>query len=161
MVVGGLVLAYTAWGHAIYAVGGNAEASRLAGIRVGATITSAYALSGLCAGIAGVITASQLSSAQANLNPNLVFDVLTVVIVGGTSLAGGRGAIWRTAVGVAILATLQNGFNLLDIDSYFQNIIKGVIIIAALASVRWPRLRTARTTTAASASPVPTTIKEQ
>jgi ribose transport system permease protein len=161
MVVGGLILAYTAWGHAIYAVGGNAEASRLAGIRVGATTTSAYALSGLCAGIAGVITASQLSSAQANLNPNLVFDVLTVVIVGGTSLAGGRGAIWRTAVGVAILATLQNGFNLLDIDSYFQNIIKGAIIIAALASVRWPRLRTVRTTTASSASPVPTTIKEQ
>ncbi|QNE35359.1 ABC transporter permease [Leifsonia shinshuensis] len=141
MVVGGLALAYTAYGHSIYAVGGNAEASRLAGIRVGAVTASAYTLSGLCAGLAGVISASQLSSAQANMNPNLVFDVLTVVIVGGTSLTGGKGAIWRTAVGVGILATLQNGFNLLDIDAYYQNIIKGVIIIAALAAVKLPRLR--------------------
>lgn len=139
MIVGGLILAYTTYGHAIYAVGGNAEASRLAGIRTNGIIASSYAVSGLCAGIAGIITASQLSSAQANLNPNLVFDVLTVVIVGGTSLSGGKGAIWRTAVGVGILATLQNGFNLLDIDPYFQNIIKGAIIIAALASIRWPR----------------------
>lgn len=139
MIAGGLVLAYTAYGHALYAVGGNQEASRLAGIRVSRVTASAYALSGACAGIAGVIAASQLSSAQANMNPNLVFDVLTVVIVGGTSLTGGKGAVWRTAVGVGILATLQNGFNLLDVDSSYQSIIKGVIIIAALASVRWPR----------------------
>lgn len=146
VVVGGLALAYTAYGHSVYAVGGNAEASRLAGIRVAGVTTSAYAISGLCAGVAGVIAASQLSSAQANMNPNLVFDVLTVVIVGGTSLTGGKGALWRTAVGVGILATLQNGFNLLNIDSYFQNIIKGAIIIAALASVQLPQLRrTSRT----------------
>lgn len=164
MVIGGLALAYSAYGHSVYAVGGNAEASRLAGIRVNAVTSSAYAVSGLCAGVAGVITASQLSSAQANLNPNLVFDVLTVVIVGGTSLAGGRGAIWRTAVGVGILATLQNGFNLLDIDPYFQNIIKGAIIIAALASVRWPRRRNALPSPSAApatASAVASTSKEQ
>jgi ribose transport system permease protein len=144
LIVAGLVLAFTPYGQSIYAVGGNSEASRLAGIRTSLVTGSSYAVSGLCAGIAGIITASQLSSAQANLNPNLVFDVLTVVIVGGTSLAGGRGAIWRTAVGIAILATLQNGFNLLDIDAYYQNIIKGVIIIAALASVNWSRLRRTR-----------------
>lgn len=137
LVVAGVVLAYTPYGQSIYAVGGNAEASRLAGIRTSAVTGSSYAISGLCAGIAGVITASQLSSAQANLNPNLVFSVLTVVIVGGTSLAGGRGSIWRTAVGVAILATLQNGFNLLNINAYYQNIITGIIIIAALARVNW------------------------
>ncbi|MEF2977309.1 ABC transporter permease [Subtercola sp. YIM 133946] len=140
MVVAGLILAYTPYGQAIYAVGGNTEASRLAGIRTSFTTASSYALSGLCAAIAGIITASQLSSAQPSTNQNLVFDVLTVVIVGGTSLTGGRGAIWRTAVGVAILATLQNGFNLLDIDAYYQNIIKGLIIIAALATVDWRRM---------------------
>ncbi|TFC19733.1 ABC transporter permease [Cryobacterium algoritolerans] len=139
MIVAGFVLSYTPFGQSIYAVGGNAEASRLAGIRTSLVTGSSYAISGLAAGIAGVITASQLSSAQPNLNPNLVFDVLTVVIVGGTSLTGGRGAIWRTAIGVAILATLQNGFNLLDVDAYYQNIIKGVIIIAALATVDWHR----------------------
>lgn len=137
LVVAGLVLAYTPFGQSIYAVGGNTEASRLAGIRTGLVTASSYAISGLCAGIAGIITASQLGSAQPSTNPNLVFDVLTVVIVGGTSLSGGRGAIWRTAVGIAILATLQNGFNLLDIDAYYQNIIKGLIIIAALATVDW------------------------
>lgn len=139
MVVGGLVLAYTPYGQSIYAVGGNLEASRLAGIRTSGVVASSYALSGLCAGIAGVISASRLSSAQASMSSDLVFDVLTVVIVGGTLLSGGKGAVWRTAVGVAILATLQNGFNLLDINPYYQDIIKGLIIIAALASVRLPR----------------------
>lgn len=140
MVIAGLVLAYSSYGHAVYATGGNPEASHLVGIRTSLITASAYAISGGCAGIAGVLTASQLSSAQPNLNPNLVFDVLTVVIVGGTSLAGGKGAIWRTAVGVAILATIQNGFNLLDIDAYYQNIIKGLIIIAAISTVDWRRL---------------------
>ncbi|MBG6053762.1 ribose transport system permease protein [Salinibacterium sp. CAN_S4] len=145
-IIGGLVLAYTAYGQSIYAVGGNAEASRLAGIRTGPVVASTYVIAGISAGIAGIITASQLSSAQASLGANLVFDVLTVVIVGGTVLGGGKGAIWRTAVGVGILATLQNGFNLLDIDAYYQNVIKGLIIIAALATVDWrsmfPRRRT-------------------
>lgn len=134
-VIAGLVLAYSSWGQSLYAVGGNLEASRLAGIRTSGVVGSAYALAGLTAGVAGVVTASQLSSAQASLGATLVFDVLTVVIVGGTALSGGRGAIWRTAVGVGILATLQNGFNLLDIDAYYQDVIKGVIIIAALATV--------------------------
>jgi ribose transport system permease protein len=141
MAVAGLALAYTTYGQSVYAVGGNAEASRLAGIRTRGVVTSTYALSGLCAGVGGVITASQLSSAQANLSPNLVFDVLTVVIVGGTSLAGGSGAIWRTAVGVAILASLQNGFNLLDVNAYYQNIVKGLIIIGAVSRIDVSALR--------------------
>jgi hypothetical protein len=91
LVVGGLALAKTVYGQSIYAVGGNAEASRLSGLRVSATIGSAYVLSGLSMGVAGIITASQLSSAQANINPDIVFDVTTIVVVGGTSLAGGLG----------------------------------------------------------------------
>ena len=142
MVAAGCILAFTPFGQSIYAVGGNREASRLAGIRTSGIVGSTYAISGLCAGIAGVVTASQLSSAQPNLDPNLVFNVLTVVIVGGTSLVGGKGAIWRTAVGVGILATLQNGFNLLDIDAYYQNIIKGIIIIAALTQLDFSSMTT-------------------
>lgn len=144
-VLAGLLLAYTTYGHAIYAVGGNREAARLSGIRADWVVSSAYLVAGITAGVAGSITASKLSSAQAGLSGSLVFDVLTVVIVGGTLLSGGKGSIWRTAVGVGILATLQNGFNLLDIDPYYQNIIKGVIIIAALASVDWSRFTRQRT----------------
>jgi len=133
LVVFGLILARTVYGEAIYAVGGNYEASRLSGLRVRAVVASAYVVLGGCVGLAGSIAASQLSSAQANLDPGIIFDVLTIVVVGGTSLSGGTGAMWRTAVGLGIIATISNGFILLDISPYYQSIIKGSIIVAALA----------------------------
>jgi ribose transport system permease protein len=130
---GGLVLSRTVYGQAIYAVGGNAEASRLSGIRVGITVGSAYVLSGLSMGVAGSITASQLSSAQANINPDIVFDVITIVVVGGTSLTGGVGSMWRTAIGLGIIATISNAFSLANVNPSYQDIVKGTIIIGALA----------------------------
>jgi ribose transport system permease protein len=133
LLAGGLVLARTVYGQSIYAVGGNAEASRLSGIRVRVTVGSTYVLSGLAMGVAGIITASQLSSAQANINPDIVFDVITIVIVGGTSLGGGVGSMWRTAVGLAIIATISNAFSLADVNPSYQDIVKGCIIIGALA----------------------------
>ena len=133
MVAFGLILARTTYGEAVYAVGGNYEASRLSGLRVRSIVASSYVLLGACVGMAGSITASQLSSAQANLDPIIIFDVLTIVVVGGTSLAGGSGAMWRTAVGLGIIATISNGFVLLDISPYYQDIIKGAIIVGALA----------------------------
>jgi ribose transport system permease protein len=133
LLVFGFVLARTVYGEAIYAVGGNYEASRLSGIRVRAVVASTYVVMGGCVGLAGSIAASQLSSAQANLDPGIIFDVLTIVVVGGTSLSGGSGAMWRTAVGLVIIATISNGFVLLDISPYYQSIIKGSIIVAALA----------------------------
>jgi ribose transport system permease protein len=125
LVGGALVLAKTVYGQSIYAVGGNAEASRLTGIRVSTTVGSTYVLSGLSMGVAGIITASQLNSAQANINPNIVFDVITIVVVGGTSLAGGIGSMWRTAVGLGIIAAVSNAFSLADINPYYQDIVKG------------------------------------
>jgi len=133
LLIGGLVLAKTVYGEAVYAVGGNREASRLSGIRVRTVIGSTYVLSGVCMGMAGILTASQLNSAQANLDPAIIFDVLTIVVVGGTSLAGGFGSMWRTAVGLGIIATISNGFILLDISVFYQDIIKGSIIVGALA----------------------------
>lgn len=133
LVVGALVLARTVYGQSVYAVGGNAEASRLSGLRVRSVIASTYVISGLCMGVAGCITASQLNSAQANIDPNIVFDVITVVVVGGTSLAGGYGAMWRTVVGIGIIATISNGFNLANVNPFYQNIVKGCIIVGALA----------------------------
>jgi ribose transport system permease protein len=133
LLIGGLVLAKTVYGQSIYAVGGNLEASRLSGIRVRTTIASAYVLSGLSMGIAGVLTASQLNSAQANIDPDIVFNVITIVVVGGTSLAGGFGSMWRTAVGLGIVATISNAFSLANVNPYYQNIVKGSIIVGALA----------------------------
>lgn len=132
LIVGGVVLARTYYGHVVYAVGGNAEASHLTGLRVPLIEGSTYLLLGALTGIAGFISASQLSSAQANMDPNIMFDVLTVVIVGGTPLGGGIGSVGRTAIGLVIIATISNGFVLLGISPYYQNIIKGVLIVGAL-----------------------------
>lgn len=133
LVFGGLVLSRTIYGQSVYAVGGNREVSRLTGIRVKSVTASTFAISGLCAGLAGAISASQLGSAQANLDPSILFDVITIVILGGTSLTGGFGAMWRTAAGLGIIATIANAFNLLDVDPNYQAIAKGTILVAALA----------------------------
>jgi ribose transport system permease protein len=120
LAIAGLVLSRTIYGHVIYAVGGNIEASRLSGLRVPLIVGSTYVLLGALTGIAGFISASQLSSAQANMDPNILFDVLTIVIVGGTPLGGGVGSIGRTAIGLLLIATITNGFILLDINPFEQ-----------------------------------------
>jgi ribose transport system permease protein len=132
LAVAAIVLARTVYGRMIYAVGGNAEASLLSGLPVGVVIGSTYVLLGGLSGVAGYISGSQLSSAQSNMDPNILFDVMTIVIVGGTPLGGGLGSIWRSVVGLVIIATIGNGFVLLNISPYYQNIIKGLIIVGAL-----------------------------
>ncbi len=150
LVVGGLVLARTVYGQGVFAVGGNREVSRLTGVRVKSVVASTFAISGFCAGVAGVITASQLGSAQANINPTILFDVITIVILGGTSLSGGFGAMWRTAVGLAIIATIANAFNLLNVDPNYQALAKGTILVLALALDSYGR----RLASAAKAEPL-------
>jgi ribose transport system permease protein len=137
--VGEFVLAKTTYGQRLFAIGGNPEASRLSGLRVRTLIASTYVLSGLSAGLAGALAASQLSTAQARMEPTIVFDVIAIVVVGGTSLAGGNGSIWRTAVGLAMLATISNGFTLLGLNPFYQGLVKGLVIILALALERWSR----------------------
>jgi ribose transport system permease protein len=132
LAVAAIVLARTVYGRMIYAVGGNPEASILSGLPVGVIIGSTYVLLGGLSGAAGYISGSQLSSAQSNMDPNILFDVMTIVIVGGTPLGGGLGSIWRSVVGLVIIATIGNGFVLLNISPYYQNIIKGLIIVGAL-----------------------------
>ena len=145
LIVGAIVLAKTVYGHYLYAIGGNPETSRLSGLRVQLLTGSTYVISGLCMGVAGMLAGSELSSAQAQMEPTIVFDVIIIVVLGGTSLLGGVGAMWRTAVGLAILATLTNGFTLLGLDPYFQNISKGSVLILALALDVWAgRLSKAR-----------------
>jgi ribose transport system permease protein len=127
-----IILSQTPYGQWIYSVGGNPEASRLCGIRVQLVRASTYVLSGFCMGVAAVISTSQLSYSASEQDPALIFDVIVSVVVGGTSLAGGFGSIWRTMAGLAILATLQNGLNLLQVNTFSQYIVKGCIIVLAL-----------------------------
>lgn len=128
----GLVLAFTSYGRYVYAAGGNPEAARLAGIRVNLIRTSTYALSGLAAGIAGVLAASQVSTGQADVGAALPLAVIAAIVVGGTSIWGGEGAVWRTVLGVLLIALIGNGFTLLQVDPTYQQILQGLIILTAV-----------------------------
>ena len=128
------LLARTTFGRYVYAVGGNEEAARLSGIRVGAVRGACYALSGLAAGIAGVLAASRTSSAQADLGVGLELSAIAAAVVGGTSILGGEGAVWRGVLGVLTLAIIGNGFDLLDIDTTYQQLVQGVLILLAVAA---------------------------
>jgi ribose transport system permease protein len=132
-IVLGVILWRGTYGQKIYAVGGNREASRLAGLRVQTVYGSAFVLSGFCCGLGGILSASQLGSAQYNIDPTILFDVVTMVVLGGTSLLGGYGAMWRTVVGWAFIASIGNAFNILNVNSNYQNLVKGLVLIGALA----------------------------
>jgi ribose transport system permease protein len=121
------------YGQKVYAVGGNREASRLAGLRVQTLYGSTFVLTGFCCGLAGVLSASQLGTAQYNIDPGILFDVVTMVVLGGTSLLGGYGAMWRTVIGWAFIASIGNAFNFLNVNSSYQNLVKGLVLIGALA----------------------------
>jgi ribose transport system permease protein len=133
------VLARTTYGRRLYAVGGNAEAARLAGVRVELVRASTFIISGLASGIAGAMLASRVSTAQADTATGLEFTVLAGVVVGGTSIQGGEGAVWRTVVGVLFIALIENGFTLLGVDPIYQQIVLGTIILSAVAADAWTR----------------------
>lgn len=131
--VGGFVLARSIYGRSLYAIGGNAEASRLSGIPVDRRLVTAYALSGMSAALAGSMVASRLGTGQATAGAGIEFDVVIAIVLGGTALSGGFGAMWRTGVGLALLAVMQNGFDSLRIDAFYQVMIKGIILVAAVS----------------------------
>ena len=132
-VVAAWVLAKTVYGRNVYAVGGNTEAARLAGIRVDLIRFSTYAITGVCAALAGMILASRTGVGQANTGEMVTLDSIAIVIVGGTSLLGGEGAMWRTLVGMLIFGTITNLFDALALEAAAQDLVKGVIVIAAVA----------------------------
>jgi ribose transport system permease protein len=132
-VVGAIVLSKTVYGRSLYAVGGNPEAARLAGLRVDFLKISTYALAGVLSTLGGMIIASRLSIGQPDIAGTMSLDAIAVVIIGGTSLFGGAGAVWRTAVGLLLLAVLTNIFDALALDSNFQAVIKGAIVVGAVA----------------------------
>lgn len=125
-------LARSRWGIYVYAVGGNAEAARLAGISLGGIQILAYVLAGALSGLAGLVLAARLSSAQPNTGVGFELDAIAAVVLGGTSLMGGEGTIWGTTVGAFIIGVLNNGFNLMNVSPFYQLIAKGAVIVLAV-----------------------------
>ena len=135
-----LLLNRTTLGGYLYAIGGNQEAARLSGVPVKICKTMAYAISGLLAGLTGVILTARLGSSQPNLGSGNELDAIAAVVIGGTSLAGGRGGILGTLVGALIIGVLSNGLNLMNVNAYYQPVVKGGVILLAILIDR--RVRT-------------------
>jgi ribose transport system permease protein len=129
-----VVLAYTAFGGHLYGVGGNPDAARLAGLSVDRLVIATFVIAGAACGIAGLLDASMTSqgSATNSLGDNLALQAIAGVALGGTSIFGGVGSVWRTLVGVLMLGMITNGFNLLGVPSFWQDIVRGLLIVVAV-----------------------------
>lgn len=132
IVISAVILKYTRIGRYIYAVGGNETAARASGIRVNRVKLFAYIMCGGLAGLAGIVLAARITTGQPNAGIAYELDAIAAVVIGGTSLMGGRGSIAGTVIGVLIIGVINNGLDLLNVTSYYQQIIKGIIIISAV-----------------------------
>lgn len=130
--IGHFVLSRTVFGRQIYAIGGNAEASWLAGVPVQKVLVAVYAINGLLAGLAGAVLAARLGAGIPNSGQLYELDVIAAVVVGGTSLSGGRGGVLGSLLGALFIGTLNNGLNLTGVDPYLQKIVLGAVILAAV-----------------------------
>jgi ribose transport system permease protein len=139
--IGAFVLSRTVFGRSVYAVGGNIEAARLAGLRVDLIRFTTYTLTGVCAALAGMMIASRTGVGQADIGASITLDAIAIVIIGGTSLLGGEGAMWRTLVGLLMLATINNLFDSLALDTAAQSVVKGIIVVGAVALDSYTRHR--------------------
>ena len=126
------LMSYTSFGRAVYAVGGNAEAARLSGIDVFGIKTATLAITGVLTAISGTLIASQIGSGTGTTATGMELDVIAAVIIGGTSLFGGKGRVWGTLLGVLFLGCITNGMTLLDVSEYWQYVVRGAIILGAV-----------------------------
>lgn len=126
------VLKKTVFGRQTYAIGGNEEASILAGIKVNRIKVVIYSISGALSALAGIILISRLNSADPNAGTSYELDAIAAVVLGGTSLSGGKGSIWGTLIGALIIGVLNNGLNLLNVSPFYQLVVKGFVILLAV-----------------------------
>ena len=141
MLAGGIFTRYTTFGHEVYAIGANAEAARLSGIPVGSRLILSYTLSGAMAGLAGVVYLARLNSAEAGIGDALLLPAIAAVLLGGTSLFGGSGGLSGTLIGAMILTLVLNGMNLLTINTNWQPLVTGVIVLLAAGVDSFTRRR--------------------
>lgn len=134
-----VLLNHTVFGRHIFASGGNVRTARLSGVSVNRVVAIGYVLSGFGAAIAGLIVISRTLSVNASVGGSIVFTAIAAILVGGNSVLGGEGAIWRTLVGVLVLGLISNGFNLNGIDPLYAQIITGGIIVFAVSADAWAR----------------------
>ena len=123
------VLRSTRFGRNLYAIGGSREAARLAGIKINQHLLIVYAVCGLLASFAGLISAAQLAAGRPQAETGLEFTVIAAVVLGGTSLAGGKGSLLGTLIGVVLLRTLDNGLVLLNVSDYYQDVARGLVLL--------------------------------
>lgn len=128
-----VALTRTRFGRFVYASGGNAEAARLIGVPVGGTIMILYVVSALSGAVAGTVLGAMLGAAGPNAAGSQLLTVIAAIILGGTSLNGGRGSVWGTLLAVLILGTLNNGLTLLDVSSFWQDVTRGVVLMLAVS----------------------------
>lgn len=133
LIIAWILLDTTKFGRYVYAIGGNEECARLSGIKVNRVKVLVYVLSGALAGIAGILVAFRMATAQPSLGEGYELDAITAVALGGTSLAGGRGYMQGTVLGCLFLSFLSTGFNIMGVNSYWQQIFKGIILIIAIS----------------------------
>jgi inositol transport system permease protein len=126
------MLNHTRFGRHIYATGGNEQAALISGLNVGRIKIGVYAIAGLLSGLAGLVLSSRVGSGQPGLGVGYELDAIASAVIGGTSLSGGVGTIWGTIIGALIIGVLNNGLDLLNVSAYWQTIIKGSIIVAAV-----------------------------
>ena len=129
-----LVLTQTSFGRHVYAVGGNAEASRRAGINVVWLRVMIFTLASTIAAVAGIMAASRATSAASQINPTLLLNSIAAAVIGGVSLFGGRGTVWAVVLGSLVIGSLENGLNLLNADQGIKNIAEGIVLIVAVAA---------------------------
>jgi ribose transport system permease protein len=144
LLVGHVVLTYTRFGRYVYMVGGNREAAAYSGVNVNLVLAAVMMISAFCAGVAGMLGVAYFGSAQQNEFDTYLLDSISAVVVGGTSLFGGRGGIGHTVIGLFVLGVLNNGLDHVNIDSFMKILIRGLILLIALViNVYAQRLRAA------------------
>ena len=132
VIIAAAILRHTRLGRYTYAIGGNEQAVRLSGISINFYKTSVYAICGLTSALGAIVLTSRLNAGESIAGMGYELDVIAAVVIGGTSLMGGRGGVWGTLVGALLIGTINNGMNLLMISSYYQLVVKGTIIVAAV-----------------------------
>ncbi|MBI5833565.1 MAG: L-arabinose ABC transporter permease AraH [Armatimonadetes bacterium] len=139
LVLFGILLHMTTFGRQTLAIGGNKEAARLSGIPVQRVRVLIFTIQGLVAGLAGCVTAARMNMGQPNVGENLALDCISGCVLGGVSLTGGSGSILGVVVGVLIMGTVQNAMDLANIETYYQYVVRGGILLAAVLFDQWRR----------------------
>ena len=130
-----LIMKYTTLGRSIYAVGGNAEAARISGISIRKVTLATYSIAGAMVAIGGLLQLMRIDAAETSAGTGLELEAIAAVVIGGTSLSGGRGSVFKTALGTAVYGVILNGLNIIGVNPFFQKIVIGALIVGAVSSI--------------------------